>query len=98
MSDIKGIGKSPALMPAKSGQVTSGQKPRSRNPDAAVVGGFDKTELSAEAKALSKTASKIQGSDADDRFVNLRPLLDQTVSDTQAGLYRELLPNDSPQG
>jgi hypothetical protein len=98
MSDIKGIGQSPALMPAKNGQVTSGQKPRTRNPDAAVVGGFDKTELSAEAKALSEPASKIQGSDDDDRLVNLRPLLDQTVSETQAGLYRELLPNDSPQG
>ncbi|MGD9949600.1 MAG: hypothetical protein AB7U29_14140 [Desulfobulbus sp.] len=97
MSDIKGIGQSPALMPAKKGQVTSGQKPRNHKPDAAVVGGFDNTELSAEAKALSKTALKIQGNDGDDKLANLRPLMDQTVSETQASLYRKLIPNDSPQ-
>ncbi|MDR3543023.1 MAG: hypothetical protein P4L69_18980 [Desulfosporosinus sp.] len=98
MSDIKGIGQSPALMPTKNGQVTSGQKSRSRSPNATVVGGFDKIELSTAAKALSKTASKILGSDGDDRLVNLRPLLDQTASETQAGLYRELLSKDLAQG
>ncbi|MDD2468455.1 MAG: hypothetical protein PHI97_31120 [Desulfobulbus sp.] len=97
MSDIKEMGQSPALMPAKNGQMTSGQKPRSGKPDAAVFGGFDKTELSAEAKALSQMASKIQGSDGVDNLENLRPLMDQTVSESQASLYRKLIPNDSPQ-
>lgn len=96
MSDIKGIGQSPVLMPTKNRQATSNQKLRIRNPDAAVVGGLDKTELSAEAKALSKTVSKIQ--ESEDVLVNLRPLLDQTVSESQADLYRELFPNYSLQG
>ena len=98
MSDIKGIGQSPALMRTKDGQVTSALEARRRNPDAAVGGGFDKIELSAEAKALSKTASKIHGNEGDDGLVNLRPLLDQSVNETQAGLYRELQPNDLPKG
>jgi hypothetical protein len=94
MSGITGINQSTGLISAKSGQMTPATKTGRHDSDAAISKSFDKTEISAEARAFSKMAANAAKSTQNEQVMHLRPLLDQSVSTAQADQYRDLLAGD----